>query len=95
MGASGGAATASTRTHPTASSSIAAEAADGLHPLAEAPESPYSVAATVAATVLADEAKEEGNEAWHLTSDKFSFAFFFLFRQVLITCLKKMRFLIQ
>ncbi|KAE8772549.1 hypothetical protein D1007_55466 [Hordeum vulgare] len=61
----------------TASSGIAAEAADGLHPATEAPESTYSMAATgyeaVAATILTDEAKEKGDEAWHLTGGKFPF----------------------
>lgn len=81
-GASGGAVAASsgavTTTGATSSGAVAtmssgttAEATDGLHPATEAPESTYSVAATgteaVAATVLADEAKEKGDEAWHLT----------------------------
>ncbi|KAE8766958.1 hypothetical protein D1007_61749 [Hordeum vulgare] len=67
----------------TASSGIAAEAADGLHPATEASESTYSMAATgyeaVAATILTDEAKEKGYEAWHLTGSKFPFPSLFAF----------------
>ncbi|KAE8793175.1 hypothetical protein D1007_32172 [Hordeum vulgare] len=70
----------------TASSGIAAEAADGLHPATEAPESTYSMAATgheaVAATILTDEAKEKGDEAWHLTDSKFPFPFSVCFRSL-------------
>nr|BAJ84866.1 predicted protein [Hordeum vulgare subsp. vulgare] len=83
----------------TASSGIAAETADGLHPATEAPESTYSMAATgyeaVAATILTDEAKEKGDKAWHLTDDKFLFPLLLcllslsLVAQVLITCLGK------
>ncbi|KAE8815597.1 protease 2 [Hordeum vulgare] len=61
----------------TASSGIATEAADGLHPAMEALKSTYSMAATgyeaVAATVLVNEAKEKGDEASHLTGGEFSF----------------------
>ncbi|KAE8785875.1 hypothetical protein D1007_40386 [Hordeum vulgare] len=61
----------------TASSGIVAEAADGLHHATEAPESTYSMAPTgyeaVAATIYTDEAKEKGDEAWHLTGGEFSF----------------------
>ena len=88
MGASGSTGTVSrgvVSTATGASSGTEAEPSDGLHPATETAVATNSMAAkgneAVAATVLADQTEEEGDEACHLTggecslSSPFSVAF--------------------
>ena len=52
----------------TSSGAVAAELADGMHPTTVATETTHTMmATTVAATILADQAKEEKGEVCHLT----------------------------
>ena len=74
MGASGSTGTVSrglVNTATGASSGATAELSDGLHPTTETAVATNSMAAkgneAVAATVLADQTEEEGDEACHLT----------------------------
>ena len=81
----GGASSGAVAARSTSSSDAAAESTDGLHPATETAVATNSMAAkgneAVAATVLADQTEEEGDEACHLTggecflSSPFSVAF--------------------
>ena len=82
----GGASSGAVAARSTTSSGDAAESTDGLHPATETAVATNSMAAkgneAVAATVLADQTEEEGDEACHLTGGEcfLSSPFFVAFR---------------